>query len=258
MMQPNLNLVPSTEISLADAFSYLKRDLKLEINCHHIGTINSFNSSLQTAQVTINYVKTFIDKDALGQTVNRTQNYPTIIDAPCIFPGGGNANLTFPVQKGDPCFVLFNDRDLDNWFAGSSSSSPSTPRLHSFSDAVVLVGGPRSILNVILNYDASAAALSNGTTSVKVYSDKVVITIGLATVTVTASDVLVNLGAGVTLELTSAGKFKVTNSMGELVSAILQLMTDVQNGLVTTMLGPNPLVMPTFATDLQILQSFKG
>jgi hypothetical protein len=111
---------------------------------------------------------------------------------------------------------------------------------------------------VIKNYDADAATLQYGLTSVKVFSDKVVITMGLATITATASSVLIDLGAGVTMELSAAGKFKVTNPMGELISAIEKLMQDIQNGTTTTMLGPMPLVMPTFPTDLAILSSFKG
>jgi len=254
--EPNLNLI-STTPTLSDAFQYLKRDVKLEINCQHLGTIESFNPLLQTAKVSINYVKTFLHLDGVGNTYNKAKSYPVIIDAPVIFLGGGSASLTFPVESGDECSVLFNDRDIDNWWNGSNNSSPATPRLHSFSDALVLIG-PRSRANVIQNFDSSAACLRNKTTSLKVYDDHVVATVGAATVTVKANEVAVDLGGGVTMNLNAQGKFKVTNTMGELVSAILQLLTDVQNGLVTTMLGPNPLVMPTFATDLQILQSFKA
>lgn len=55
------------------------------------------------------------------------------------------------------------------------------------------------------------------------------------------------------------GKVVVKNLTGtELVAAIIQLFTDIQEGLVTTMLGPEPLVMPTFALDLAKLQTFQG
>lgn len=260
--QPNLNTVSSSAMSLADSFTFLKRDVKLEINAHHIGKIESFDPLLQTAKVSINYVKTFLAQDGVGKSFLKTTNYPTIVDAPCIFLGGGGAlgaSLTFPIKSGDSCFVLFNDRDIDNWFSGSDSSSPATSRLHSFSDAVVLVGGPRSLPNVIKNYDADAATLQYGLTSVKVFSDKVVIKMGAtATITATATSVLWDLGAGVTMQLSASGKFKVTNPMGELISAMEKLMQDIQNATTTTMLGPMPLVMPTFPTDLAILSSFKG
>lgn len=68
------------------------------------------------------------------------------------------------------------------------------------------------------------------------------------------------------------GKVKLTNAAGELVSTLLdiakslkQIAVDVKTGTTATMLGPQPLVMPTIDTDLAaldaqilILTAFKG
>lgn len=59
-----------------------------------------------------------------------------------------------------------------------------------------------------------------------------------------------------TAKFTTSGKFSVVNSTDELLNTIYTLFSDIKGGLVTTMLGPNPLVMPTFDADLVKFQSF--
>lgn len=236
----NINLTPN-EPSLKDLLNYFEKSIKLNLNCHHIGKIITFNSTFQTAQATINYVKTFQQIDSIGNASITTESYPQLIDCPVICLGGGLGSLTFPITPGDECLILFNDRDLDNWFGGSSSSPPATPRTHAFSDAVILVG-LRSMPNVITNYDGSSVSLNLGLNSIKIQTAKII----------------ASLSTGVTLELDATGKLKITNLTGEFVASLVTLFTDIQNGLVTTMLGPEPLVMPTFATDLAVLQTFKA
>lgn len=258
-MTQNINYIPN-EPELKDLLDYFKKQIKLELNCHHIGTINSFDSSNQTAQVSINYAKTFLQIDSVGATSVVTSNYPVLVDCPVIcLGGGGTGALTFPIAAGDECLLLFNDRDLDNWFSGSSGSAPASGRLHAFSDAVVLVG-LRSMGNVIPNYVADAVALQYQGNSIQIAADTVSIQMqsGVTLALDGTGDLQVSLGSGVNFEMDAEGKFKFTNGSGELIASIVQLMNDIQSGLVTTMLGPMPLVMPTFATDLAILQSFKA
>ncbi len=71
-------------------------------------------------------------------------------------------------------------------------------------------------------------------------------------------------GKGIVGKLTKDGKVSLANQVGELIAVtskimddINQLMLDVQSGLVTTILGPEPLVMPTFAVDLATLAEDK-
>jgi hypothetical protein len=60
------------------------------------------------------------------------------------------------------------------------------------------------------------------------------------------------------LTLKPTGQLSVTNPLGELVSAISQLFTDIGTAVTYTALGPQPLVMPTFVLDKLILDSFKS
>lgn len=234
-MAQNLNLLPN-EPGLKDLLDYFGKQLKLEINCHHIGTIKSFDSANQTAQITINYTKTFQQLTSNGNVNVITSNYPLLAECPVICLGGGAGSLTFPISEGDECLVLFNDRDLDNWFNGSSSSAPNTPRLHSFADAVALVG-LRSLAKVLTSYPTNAVSLNYGVNNVQILSDKIVI----------------NIGATTKLEIDSSGILKITNPSGELLAALNNLFQAIQAGTA----GGFPLVFPpTFATNLAILGTF--
>lgn len=213
MASQNINTIPN-EPELKDLFNYFAKEIKLNFNCHHVGTITSFNSANQTAQATINYKKTFLQIDSVGDTSVIPKNYPQLIDCPVICLGGGSGCLTFPIQAGDECLVLFNDRDFDNWFNGSSSAVPNTSRLHAFADAIILVG-LRSLANVLVDYDANATALRFGPNSVKIFEDKTVINLA---------------EAGVSLEINSEGHFKVTNNTGEFVNALITFLQSATAG----------------------------
>jgi hypothetical protein len=162
-----LNAVPS-DPSLKDLLDLLKKDVMLSLNSHHIGTVESFNVTKQTVTATINYPKTYYQLNAETGLYNPVLvDYPLLVDCPVICLGGGTTALTFPIQQGDECLVLFNDRALDNWFSGGAGAAVSSPRLHSFSDGIILVG-LRSLGNVLKNYDTVRAVLRNGTTLVGV------------------------------------------------------------------------------------------
>lgn len=167
-----LNQVPN-EPTLSDLLNLLKREIMLELSCHHIGTVQSVNLTNQQLVATVNYTRTFFKLNENTGLYSATQlNYPTVIDCPFVVLGGGTANLTFPIAAGDECLLLFNDRDMDNWFQGGTNAACATPRAHSFSDAVALVG-INSLANVVQSYDAARAVLRNGTTGVGVSSTKV-------------------------------------------------------------------------------------
>lgn len=240
-MTQNINVIPN-EPGLQDLLVYYKKLTKLEINCHHVGTITAFDATNQTAQATINYTKTFLRVDEIGDTSVTPTNYAQLIDCPVVCLGGGGGSLTFPIVEGDECLVLFNDRDFDNWFSsGNSNAAPATPRAHGFSDAIILVG-IRSIPNVITEYDTDAAAFRYLENGVRIYEDRVEITVG---------------DPAVVFILNSSGKLEITNATGEFVAALSQLFADIQAATTNTVFGPQPLIMPTFVTDVAVFNSFK-
>ncbi len=229
------NFVPN-EPELKDVLNLLKKEILLKLNCHAIVTVQSFDKDAQTATATVNYKRTYFERDAVSGTYSPVPvNYPVMVDCPVMFLGGGNSALTFPVAKGDEALALFNDRDMDNWFAGSSGSVVATSRLHAFSDGILLVG-LRSQANVIPDFNGDAAEFrtKSGSARVVVHDDYIR---------------LVFPDSDMTLEVTSTGKFKVLNSSGEdLITALINIFTQAEA-------GGFPLVVPP--TDLAVLQSLK-
>jgi hypothetical protein len=191
------NLVPN-DVTLKDVLDLYKKNMLLDLFCHHIGTVQSFNGATQTATATINYKKTYFLPDSTGNYVPQLVDYPILMDCPVICLGGGNTSLTFPIAAGDECLVLFNDRDMDNWFQGGAGAALATPRLHSFSDGIILVG-VRSSGKVLQSYDTVRAVLQNGTTLVGVNTSKVKV----ANATYTLNGLLQNLMTQLT-DLTTA------------------------------------------------------
>lgn len=185
----NLNQIPNNP-TLTDLLNLLKKEIFLDLSCHHIGTIQSFDSAKQTVTATVNYTKTFFELNSQTGLYDAVQrNYPVLLDCPAIVLGGGAASLTFPIAKGDECLLLFNDRDMDNWFLGSAVGPVASSRLHSFADAFALVG-VRSLANVLSNYDSARVVLQLGTTMVGVGVTKVKIANGTTTLNTLLQNIL--------------------------------------------------------------------
>lgn len=148
---------------LSDAFDVLKKNILLNFNAHHIGTVQKIDFTRQVANATINYKRTFSMQDPVTKIYsNVLKDYPILQDCPLIILGGGDTSQTFPYKQGDECMVLFNDRDMDAWFAGGGNTTLNTSRLHSFSDAVILVG-LRSLSRKLKNYDPVRSVTRGGT-----------------------------------------------------------------------------------------------
>lgn len=164
---PTLNRPPA-DPSMADLLTLWKKKILLETNCHAVATIQSFDPEKQTATATINYKKTFSQRNAATGVYESVQkDYPILVDVPVMFLGGGLSCLTFPVVKGDECLVCFNDRDIDNWLISGQIGPVASARLHSFADGIILVG-LRSTPNAIADFDTERADLRNGEAHVAV------------------------------------------------------------------------------------------
>lgn len=272
-MSLNLNQLP-TDPELKDVLDLHRKAVFLSLNCHHIGTIKSFNPAKQTAEITINYTRTYNQGQATGAATPKQVSYPVMVDVPVICLGGAGGALTFPIAAGDECVVLFNDRDMDNWFTGSSNSQVNTPRAHSFSDGIALVG-VRSLAKVLQGYSPTNVELQNGGNkiSIGVQGDDIVLTVpGPHSLTVTFratggmavqnsignfifednADISFNTGT-VTGLFGSGGHVSFTNATGELIVSLYNLGVAIQAATV----GGIPIVLPpSYAVALAIIQSF--
>lgn len=112
--------------------------------CIGVGTIQSYDSTTQMADITLNYKRVVKDVEFAKNnidTVDKIIEYPKLTKCPVVFLGGGVSRLTFPIAVGDPCVVFFADRDLDTYIeTGLKVNPPNTQRTHSINDAIAMVG----------------------------------------------------------------------------------------------------------------------
>lgn len=134
------------------------RDVLSSTNCHLVGTIQSFNASKQTATVSLGL------KLSLAGVI---KDLPLLVDVPVFVLGGGDRVVTIPIQAGDTCLVLFNDRDMDNWFASGTAALPGSQRIHDLADGLALVGF-RSAANPVSNYSTSDVEVRKGESKIGV------------------------------------------------------------------------------------------
>ncbi len=169
---PFSRITPAAEMSLAQLLDERLRGLKLDFNCHAIAKIQTFNSANLTCTASINYTKTFLKRNEDGTYSDEYIEYPVLADVPVVVMSGGAGSLTFPIAAGDDCLILFNDRDIDNWFATGQALPLNSNRLHSLNDGIALVG-IRSSNNPIAGYDSTRVVLKNNQASVGVGANKI-------------------------------------------------------------------------------------
>lgn len=143
-------VVRPTLKTLLQAFEH---DLLKNLNCVKVGVIQSYSTGganqIPTATVLIAQQQVTSINVATG--VRTLAEYPLLVNVPVYFAGGGGISLTFPVNAGDECLILFNDRQLENWIESGAGQAPSLPNLHNLSDGICLVGirsNPRALTNV--------------------------------------------------------------------------------------------------------------
>lgn len=203
--------------NLSDVLNLLKKDVMLSLNCHAIATVQSFDSSNQTVKATINYKKTYYQKNAETNQYDPVfVDYPVLVDCPTIFLGGGALSLRMPVKAGDECLILFNDRDIDTWFSSSQIKAPNSNRLHSFADGIALVG-IRSAQNALEDWTDQTAELTDGTSSMKVGG---------------ASSKAGFYRQAAKIEVNASEKVEISNTIGALGALLQELISEIQT-LVT-------------------------
>ena len=99
----------------------LKQEIFHSLHCALPGNIVSFNPVSQTASI------------QPAAKVGSMQ-YPVLTDVPVFMP------VSFEINSGDACLVIFSDVDIDNWLETGEASAPNSPRRHSLSDGFAFVG----------------------------------------------------------------------------------------------------------------------
>lgn len=129
----------TTPPDLNTTLDNFKAEIFRDMNCIKIGEVQSFDKATASAQVKIK-IKEWTDIDT-----NKSIDYPVLNDVPVMILQGGGAWIEFPIKKGDPCLVFFNDRDIDIWWTSGNETTPNSLRRHDLSDCIALVGiNPKS------------------------------------------------------------------------------------------------------------------
>jgi Phage protein Gp138 N-terminal domain len=116
-----------------------------------MAALDGFKSELWTALVGIVVSFDATKKTCVVQPAIRAQfqqpsgdwnevSMPLLVDCPVVFPGGGGFTLTFPVQAGDECLVVFANRCIDAWWQSGGIQSQAEIRSMDLSDGICFVG----------------------------------------------------------------------------------------------------------------------
>ena len=109
----------------------LKQDILSSLHCALPGTVVSFDAESQTAVIQP-AVSRVIPTVAEGSP--SSVSMPLLRDVPVFMP------VSFEVNPGDACLVIFADCDIDAWFEMGEAEVPASGRMHSLSDGFAFVG----------------------------------------------------------------------------------------------------------------------
>ncbi len=158
------------DASLADVLEALKNSTMVDLNVMNIGEIVSFDATNQTAQVKVLIKR--IDTMKEDGTI-LYQAFPTLLqNVPVMVLFGGTGYLTMPITAGDSCLLLYNDREIDQWFANGGWQAPITQRVHDVSDAVAIVG-INSLQKSIASYLTAGVRLAFGDVTISLTAGEI-------------------------------------------------------------------------------------
>lgn len=158
-------------------------------------------------------------------------NLPLLLDVPVVFPSGGGCTLTFPLQAGDECLVVFSSRCIDGWWQnGKIPQLPMEPRLHDLSDGFA-IPGPRSKARPLPNISTSAVQLRSDDGATVISLDP-----NAQTVIVTAPGG-VNVSGGASVDsLSTSGDLSAGNGATGMFRSQDGHTVKVTNGIITSIL----------------------
>lgn len=219
--------------SESDKYRELAERVSSELRVAAPGIIQSYDSATQTATVQL----AIREKVSQMDGTTKDTDLPLLLDCPVMMPRGGGFVMTYPIEAGDECLVIFADACIDGWWQSGGVQNQSEKRRHDLSDGIVLPalwsqakkletveagvritqegdGGAYLAITedgfelkkggaVITGTEDSVGALV-GDIGIKISADGVTATVGSISADITASGATVTAGA-VTGEVTASG-----------------------------------------------------
>ena len=183
-----------------------------------------------------------VELGVLGRIIDSGQNVtftpmPVIQDCPVIFPRGGGYSLTFPLQAGDRCLVLFSARSIDEFMSQGKAAPAHDLRMTDLSDGFVLAG-LMTQKNPLKNISTSctqlrsddgknSVSIGSGTISVNA-SSEINLTVGECSLTINSKGISANKPVTIQSTLTTTGDITAT---GDVVGRGISLSSHVHGGV---------------------------
>lgn len=222
--------IQKAQIDFNSTLDLAQEAVMARLNCHNVGKILSFNSETQTADIQLMQIKQF----------NNQMITPTILtDVPLIIYGAGGGHITLPDPTGSICLLLFMDRNVDDFLETGAAYSPSTSRMHDFTDCIALTTF-KTLANPLTEYDEKAVTIMNEEiiegvkqkSFIKVYSEQILMQNALGSKISLTDKINIqnnsqNLASLIQSFLTACESITTVNG-GALTPASQQLFTDLK------------------------------
>jgi len=169
------------------------------------GIIEKYTASEQSCDVQ----PAFLEEDGT--------ELPVLTRVPVYFPRFGPFSISAPPAAGDPCWIGFSERDIDNWMNFGKKASPLSRRSFDWNDAVVWAG--------FSPFNDSLAVAS-------------------------ATDLVIGLAnSNMIIRVTPAGKIQIgnENTSVDLLAILDSVLSELMTTTVNTGIGPQPLNPTTVA-----------
>lgn len=148
---PPIRQIEKAQINFNSVMQLSQDTIMSRLNCHNIGKILSFNPDTQTVDVQLMQIKRF----------NNEYITPApITDVPLIIYGAGSGHITLPDPTGSICLLLFMDRNIDAFLETGEIYTPTSTRMHDFTDCIALTTF-KTLANPITEYDDKAVTIIN-------------------------------------------------------------------------------------------------
>lgn len=153
---------------------------------------------------------------------------PMLVDVPIVWPRAGGYALTFPIEAGDECLVVFASRCIDGWWQSGGEQAPLETRMHDLSDGFAIFG-PSSQSRKLTNVQSDGVELRNDdrTRYVKL-TDTATSVVDATAIYLDAPTIYVNGNITHTGNQTSSGVITGTTNV---VGAGISLSTHVHSGV---------------------------
>jgi hypothetical protein len=122
------------------------------------GVIQSFNKTNQTVVVSPAITENLV----INQKLTTGVHIPDLLDVPVVLPRTQEWALTFPINQGDECLVVFADVCINYWWKRSGIQNQEKLRRHNLSDGfAILAPASEPIAKSLMNYNTDGPQLRN-------------------------------------------------------------------------------------------------